>query len=88
MVEYHAAYFPIEGGWFMGKVLDFPGVASQGRTLRSARRMVRDALRLAVEGCAEEGRPLPQPNVRAKAGKAVFHEKIPVRIKAQTGVVS
>jgi len=23
MLEYHAAYYPIEDGWYMAKVLDF-----------------------------------------------------------------
>ncbi len=50
MLEYHAAYYEIEDGWFMARVLDFPGALSQGRTLQSTRRMIRDALR----GLAEE----------------------------------
>jgi predicted RNase H-like HicB family nuclease len=45
MLEYHGAYFKIEDGWYMAQVLEFPGVVTQGRTLNSARRMVRDALR-------------------------------------------
>ena len=36
MREYHAAYYEIEDGWYMAVVMDFPGVVSQGRTLRSA----------------------------------------------------
>lgn len=88
MLEYHASYYEIEDGWYMAKVLDFPGVASQGRTLRSARRMIRDALRLAVECLTEEGRTLPRPNPRASDRKAVFEEKISLRIRAQTGAVS
>jgi hypothetical protein len=26
MLEYHAAYYEIEDGWYMAKMLDFPGV--------------------------------------------------------------
>ena len=34
MLEYKAAYGKEnDGGWLVAKVLDFPGVASQGRTL-------------------------------------------------------
>jgi predicted RNase H-like HicB family nuclease len=88
MLEYHAAYFVIEDGWYMAKVLDFPGVVSQGRTLKSARRMVRDALRLGAECLVEEGEPLPRPNPRARDKKAVFAETIPLRFRAQTGAPS
>jgi hypothetical protein len=38
--ENRAADFPIEDGWYMAKVLDFPGAVSQGRTLKSARRQL------------------------------------------------
>lgn len=51
MLEYHAAYykFPEDDGWYVVSVLDFPGVNTQGRTLREARLMVKDALQLMVE---------------------------------------
>ncbi len=88
MLEYHAAYYGIEDGWYMAEILDFPGVISQGRTLRSARRMIRDALRLMAECHMEDGQPLPRPNPRAKDKKAVFEEKIPLRIRIQTGAVT
>jgi predicted RNase H-like HicB family nuclease len=88
MLEYHAAYYPIEDGWFMAQVLDFPGTVSQGRTLRSARRMIRDALRLMAECFLERGEPLPKPNPRARDRKAVFQEKIRLRIRVQCGVVA
>ena len=64
MLEYHAAYYVIEDGWYMAKVLDFPGVASQGKTLKSARRMILDALREMVQWYLEEGQPLPKPKPR------------------------
>ena len=87
MLEYHAAYYEIEDGWYMAEILDYPGVLSQGRTLRSARRMIRDALRLMVECHMEQGQPLPRPNPRAKDKKAIFVEKISFKIRAQTGAV-
>jgi predicted RNase H-like HicB family nuclease len=87
MLEYHAAYYEIEDGWFMGEVLDFPGALSQGRTLRSARYMVRDALRGLAEYLVEEGNPLPKPNPRAQDKKAWFEEIIPLRIRASTGAI-
>ena len=89
MRKYHAAYYEIEDGWFMAEVMDFPGVVSQGRTLRSARRMIRDALRLMAEWYVEEGESLPPPNPKAKPteGKPAFKEKIPLYFQAKTGAV-
>lgn len=85
MLKYHAAYFSGESGWIVAKVLDFPGALSQGRTLNSARRMIRDALRLMAETLIDEGEPLPRPNPRAKDKSAIFQEVIPVRIQVPTG---
>lgn len=85
MLEYHAAYYKVEDGWYMAEVLDFPGVLSQGRTLKSAQRMIRDALRLMAECLVEEGQALPQPNARAGDKKAEHQETIPLRIRAQCG---
>jgi predicted RNase H-like HicB family nuclease len=81
MLEYHAAYYEIEDGWYMVKVLDFPGVVSQGRTLRSARRMGREALRSMAEWLLEDGQALPRPNPRSKDKKAVFFETMPVKVQ-------
>ena len=90
MLEYHAAYYEIEDGWYMAEVMDFPGVISQGRTLRSARRMIRDALRLMAEVYMDEGRALPQPNSKAKPteGKPAYREKVSLHFKVTTGAVS
>jgi predicted RNase H-like HicB family nuclease len=89
MREYHAAYYEIEDGWYMAEVMDFPGVVSQGRTLRSARRMIRDALRLMAEWYVDEGKtlPLPNPKVKPTEGKPAYRETIPLVMKAQTGTV-
>jgi predicted RNase H-like HicB family nuclease len=84
MLEYHAAYFKLEDGWYIAEVLDFPGVFSQGKTLNSARWMIRDALKLVAECVVEEGKPLPRPNSRAKVGRAAkadFRE--PIRLKTR-----
>jgi predicted RNase H-like HicB family nuclease len=66
MLEYHAAYYREEDGWFVASVLDFPGVNTQGRTLPSARRMVKDALLLMTEWHLEEAGHYPGP-IRAPA---------------------
>lgn len=88
MLEYHAAYYQGEDGWIVAFVLDFPGANSQGKTLRSARRMIRDALRLMAETHIEMGEPLPTPNPKAKDKKAIFNETLPVSIRVPMGVPS
>lgn len=85
MPKYHAAYYLMDNGWHMAEVMDFPGVISQGRTLRSARRMIRSALRLMIEYYVDERKPLPDPNPKAKPseGKPLFQETIPVRVNVK-----
>jgi predicted RNase H-like HicB family nuclease len=78
MLEYHAAFYkyPEDDGWYVVSVLDFPGVNTQGRTLREARFMVKDALKLMAECYLEEGRTLPKPNPKARDPEAKRVEKI------------
>jgi predicted RNase H-like HicB family nuclease len=84
MLEYHAAYYPSEDGWYVVKVLDFPGTISQGRTVNSARRMIRDALRLMAECLLERGEPLPRPDPRARDRKAALVEPIRLGLRVRS----
>ena len=59
MLEYHAAYYKTDRGWYVAKVLDFPGVLTQGRTLDKARHMLADALREMTEWYLEDGLAIP-----------------------------
>jgi predicted RNase H-like HicB family nuclease len=88
MLEYHAAYYREEDGWYMVQLLDFPAVISQGRTLRSARRMVADALRMMAEWYLEDGQVLPRPNPKARDRKAVRVEPIRLQVRVQAESVS
>ena len=85
MLEYHAAYYSIEDGWFMARVLDFPGVISQGKSIEHARKMIKDALCLMAEHKLEEGTALPAPNRRARDKKALLVEPINLKIGAKIG---
>lgn len=87
MLEYHVAYYqyPEDDGWYVVCVLDFPGVVSQGRTLNSARRMIRDALREMVSWHMEDGKPLPRPDRKARDKKAVLTETIRVVARVEAG---
>lgn len=89
MLEYHAAYYRHDDSpWIMAKVLDFPGTVSQGRTLRSARRMIRDALQLMAECLVERGEPLPRPIRNAKDKKAIFVEPIRLQVRVRARAAS
>jgi predicted RNase H-like HicB family nuclease len=85
-MEYHAAYYlDKESGWYTVQVLDFPGAVSQGRTLRSARRMIRDAVRELTAYLVEEGKPLPIPNSKATDASAELVEPIRVSFRVHAG---
>lgn len=88
MIHYHSAYYQIEDGWFMAKVLDFPGVVTQGKNLEAARRMLCDALREMALWNLEEGQPLPLPNPKATDRKADLLEPIRLTVRVQSGVAS
>jgi predicted RNase H-like HicB family nuclease len=85
MLEYHAAYYPIEKGWYLARVLDFPGTISEGKDLEEARWMIRDALRLMAEAILERGEALPRPDPTASDKKAVLIE--PIRLGLRTTAV-
>jgi predicted RNase H-like HicB family nuclease len=85
VLQYHAAYYAIEDGWYMVRVLDFPGTISQGRSIDHARRMIRDALRMMAEYKLEKGEVLPRPNPRARDKKAALVEPIKLRIRVLAG---
>ena len=85
MLEYHAAYYqyPEDDGWYIVSVLDFPGVNSQGKNLREARYMIKDALKIMAEWYLEEGKPLPKPDPKANDKKASLLEKIGLELKVR-----
>ena len=81
MLTYHVAYYRIEDGWYLAKVLDFPGAVSQGRTLKSARRMIRDALKGLAIFVAEKGEALPRPDPAATDATAVLVETLVLTVR-------
>lgn len=58
----YAATFELgEDGWWAAQVVEVPEAISQGRTIDEARTNVADALALALELRAREGREIPSP---------------------------
>lgn len=89
MIEYKAAFYEDrENGWFLAKVLDFPGVVTQGRTLEQARRMLNDALREMTEWLLEDGQPIPHPDPAVSDPKADVIEPIRLIIGARSGAAA
>ena len=56
---YTATFELGEDGWWAAQVVEVPEAISQGRTLDEARGNVADALALALELRAKEGREIP-----------------------------
>ena len=85
MLDYHVAYYEIEDGWYLAKAIDFPGAVSQGRTLKSARHMIRDSLRGLADFILEKGESLPRPDSEASDSAAIFSETIRLKVRSQAG---
>ena len=89
MIEYKAAFYEDRTNrWFLAKVLGFPGVVTQGRTLDQARRMLNDALREMTEWLLEDGQPLPHPDPMVRDPNADVIEPIQLIIRVRSGAVA
>lgn len=89
MIEYKAAFYEDrENGWFLAKVLDFPGVVTQGRTLDKARRLLRDALREMTVWLLEDGQSLPHPDPSVSDSSADVIEPIQLLIRIRSGATA
>ncbi|MGH7962437.1 MAG: type II toxin-antitoxin system HicB family antitoxin [Candidatus Binatia bacterium] len=51
--EYTVVYQPIEDGWLMATVPELPGAVTQGRTLKEARALIREAIELLLQSYRE-----------------------------------
>ena len=68
---YTARYTKIESG-YMGQLIDWPEVVTEGRSLEECRAMLEDALREMIVAYREQNKELP-------AGRALL-EQIPVSV--------
>ena len=51
--EYTVVYQEIEDGWIMATVPELPGAVTQGRTMKEAREMMKEAVQLLLESYRE-----------------------------------
>jgi predicted RNase H-like HicB family nuclease len=51
--EYAVVYQPIEDGWIMATVPELPGAVTQGRTMKEAREMIKEAVELLLQSYRE-----------------------------------
>jgi predicted RNase H-like HicB family nuclease len=56
--SYTAKYTKISSG-YMGQLVEWPEVISEGKTLEECREMLRDALREMIEAYKQQGREIP-----------------------------
>lgn len=60
MKEYNACYTPIPSG-FMGQLLDWPEVITEGETLDACRESLKDAFLEMTQAYRELDKPIPEP---------------------------
>ena len=53
-----ATYQKVSRG-YMGRVIGFPGVITEGKTLEECRASLSDALREMILACRQDGQPIP-----------------------------
>lgn len=72
MVNYTAKYTKIDAG-YLGQLIEWPEVVTEGKDLEECRAMLRDALREMVLAYAQLGKEVP-------AGNALI-EQLPVEVE-------
>jgi predicted RNase H-like HicB family nuclease len=75
--SYTVIFEPLERGGYQAIVPALPEIITAGRNLKEARRMVRDAIRCALEGMVKEKAAFPR-----EISKEPRAEKIRVSLKA------
>ncbi len=62
MQSYTAKYVKIDKG-YMGQIVEWPEVVTEGKDIEECRAMLKDALHQMILGYAELGKPMPQGGV-------------------------
>ena len=56
--SYTAKYTKVESG-YMGQLVEWPEVITEGKTLEECREMLKDALREMILACRQQGKEIP-----------------------------
>lgn len=51
--QFTVVFQPIENGWILASVPELPGAVTQGKTIKEAREMIKDAVELLLESYRE-----------------------------------
>ena len=60
MKQYNACYTPIPSG-YMGQLLDWPEVVTEGATIQECTELLQDALNEMIQAYSELGKSIPKP---------------------------
>jgi predicted RNase H-like HicB family nuclease len=63
MMRHFTLEYWIDGGWYVGRLKEVPGVFSQGKSLRELEENIQDAYCLMME---EEDKVVPRSKVKVK----------------------
>ena len=89
MLTYHAAFYEHpEEATVLAKVLDFPGVVTEGRDLSEGRQELRGALRDMAETILLAGETLPSPNPGVDDSEADLVDPIVLSLVVEPAGVS
>jgi len=58
VISYTAKYTKISSG-YMGQIVEWPEVITEGKTIEECREMLRDALQEMVEAYTQQGKEIP-----------------------------
>lgn len=75
--QYVCTFRPEPEGGYTVRCAAFPGLITNGRTLKEARANAREALELCLEVYQQDGRPLPASDAEPRK---VIKELVPVKL--------
>jgi predicted RNase H-like HicB family nuclease len=74
MREYAVIFGQTKTGW-SAHVPDLPGLAAVGSTFEETEQLMREALKIHIDGMREDGEPIPEPITRVMTVKMSVPER-------------
>jgi len=78
MINYTAKYTKIDSG-YMGQMVDWPEVITEGKNLEECRTMLKDALHEMVLACKDLGKKIPLGNALIEQLPVEFADNAEIR---------